>query len=172
MYMRVETCLNWLHCSSLRLDLTSRNIRSHSAQLTLIKQPAVGRIKVSGKTCPHFNQCLLPNPAKQMFAHLLQVQPVDAILLAAIKSRNDAYELVVSVSPLLHLTHPKTQPLRRPLTIILPCPPNPEKKEETRRKENQEPQGWVPSHFLSHLDKVRWVLDVSKPNNFLYRNTK
>uniref|UniRef100_A0A3Q2CV63 Death domain containing 1 n=1 Tax=Cyprinodon variegatus TaxID=28743 RepID=A0A3Q2CV63_CYPVA len=48
------------------------------------------------------------------------VQPVDAILLAAIKSRNDAYELVVSVSPLLHLTHPKTQPLRRPLTIILP----------------------------------------------------
>uniref|UniRef100_A0A3Q2CV29 Death domain containing 1 n=1 Tax=Cyprinodon variegatus TaxID=28743 RepID=A0A3Q2CV29_CYPVA len=58
-------------------------------------------------------------------------KPVDAILLAAIKSRNDAYELVVSVSPLLHLTHPKTQPLRRPLTIILPCPPNPEKKEET-----------------------------------------
>ncbi|XP_015257975.1 PREDICTED: death domain-containing protein 1 [Cyprinodon variegatus] len=93
-----------------------------------------------------------------------RVQPVDAILLAAIKSRNDAYELVVSVSPLLHLTHPKTQPLRRPLTIILPCPPNPEKKEETRRKENQEPQGWVPSHFLSHLDKVRILRAYVKTN--------
>uniref|UniRef100_M4ALH5 Death domain containing 1 n=1 Tax=Xiphophorus maculatus TaxID=8083 RepID=M4ALH5_XIPMA len=49
------------------------------------------------------------------------VQPVDAVLLAAVKSRNDAYESVVSASPLLHLTHPNSQPLRRPLTITLPC---------------------------------------------------
>ncbi|XP_014852232.1 PREDICTED: death domain-containing protein 1 [Poecilia mexicana] len=65
------------------------------------------------------------------------VQPVDAVLLAAVKSRNDAYESVVSASPLLHLTHPKSQPLRRPLTITLPCPPSYEKKEGKRRKERK-----------------------------------
>ncbi|MEQ2167324.1 hypothetical protein GOODEAATRI_002955 [Goodea atripinnis] len=55
---------------------------------------------------------------KVLFSVISRVQPVDAILLAAVKSMNDAYELVVSASPLLHLTHPKSQPLRRPLT---PC---------------------------------------------------
>ncbi|XP_044040854.1 death domain-containing protein 1 [Siniperca chuatsi] len=60
------------------------------------------------------------------------IQPVDAILLAAVKSRSDAYHSVVSTSPLLYLTHPSSQPPRRPLTITLPCPPNPEKKRHTR----------------------------------------
>ncbi|XP_047241325.1 death domain-containing protein 1 [Girardinichthys multiradiatus] len=82
------------------------------------------------------------------------VQPVDAILLAAVKSRNDAYELVVSASPLLHLTHPKSQPLRRPLTVMLPCPLNPDKREETRRKQIQEHQIRAPNSLLPS-DKVR-----------------
>ncbi|MEQ2298490.1 hypothetical protein AMECASPLE_005664 [Ameca splendens] len=99
-----------------------------------------------------------------MFAHLLQVQPVDAILLAAVKSRNDAYELVVSASPLLHLTHPKSQPLRRPLTVMLPCPPNPDKREETRRNKIQEHQIRAPCNSLLPSDKVRWVKGI--------RNTK
>ncbi|XP_076581640.1 death domain-containing protein 1 [Chaetodon auriga] len=60
------------------------------------------------------------------------LQPVDAILLAAVKSRSDAYHSVVSTSPLLYLTHPSSQPLRRPLTVTLPCPPNPDKKRHTR----------------------------------------
>ncbi|XP_045920508.1 death domain-containing protein 1 isoform X2 [Micropterus dolomieu] len=62
----------------------------------------------------------------------IMIQPLDAILLAAIKSRSDAYHSVVSTSPLLYLTHPSTQPLRRPLTLTLPCPPNLEKKRHTR----------------------------------------
>ncbi|KAM4611585.1 death domain-containing protein 1 [Polymixia lowei] len=56
------------------------------------------------------------------------IQPVDASLLATLKARSDAYYSVVSSSPLLYLTHPSSQPLRRPLTLTLPCPPNPEKK--------------------------------------------
>nr|XP_020467022.1 death domain-containing protein 1 [Monopterus albus] len=60
------------------------------------------------------------------------IQPVDAILLVAVKSRNDAYRSVVSTSPLLYLTHPTSQPLRRPLSVTLPCPPNPEKKRGAR----------------------------------------
>lgn len=65
-------------------------------------------------------------------ARLLQVQPVDAVVLAAVKSRGDVYHSVVSTSPLLYLTHPTSQPLKRPLGVTLPCPPNPEKKRDTR----------------------------------------
>uniref|UniRef100_A0A3P9P5D6 Death domain containing 1 n=1 Tax=Poecilia reticulata TaxID=8081 RepID=A0A3P9P5D6_POERE len=72
------------------------------------------------------------------------VQPVDAVLLAAVKSGNDAYESVVSVSPLLHLTHPISQPLRRPVTVTLPCPPSSEKKEGKRRKERKAHQVGAP----------------------------
>ncbi|XP_059211103.1 death domain-containing protein 1 [Centropristis striata] len=60
------------------------------------------------------------------------IQPVDAVLLAAVKSSSDVYHCVVSTSPLLYLTHPTSQPLRRPLTLTLPCPPNTEKKRHTR----------------------------------------
>ncbi|KAI3376382.1 hypothetical protein L3Q82_016863, partial [Scortum barcoo] len=67
------------------------------------------------------------------------IQPVDAVLLAALKSTNDAYHSVVSTSPLLYLTHPSSRPLRRPLTLTLPCPPNPEKKRHPRgQKEEQD----------------------------------
>ncbi|XP_054457885.1 death domain-containing protein 1 [Anoplopoma fimbria] len=66
------------------------------------------------------------------------IQPVDAILLATVKSRTDAYHSVVSTSPLLYLTHPSSQPLRRPLTLTLPCPPNPDKKRHTRGQEEEQ----------------------------------
>ncbi|KAM9425722.1 death domain-containing protein 1 [Pholidichthys leucotaenia] len=66
------------------------------------------------------------------------IQPVDAVLLASVKYRNDAYHPVVSTSPLLYLTHPTSQHLRRPLTVTLPCPPNPEKNRATAgQAENQ-----------------------------------
>uniref|UniRef100_A0AAQ6A416 Death domain containing 1 n=1 Tax=Amphiprion ocellaris TaxID=80972 RepID=A0AAQ6A416_AMPOC len=68
------------------------------------------------------------------------IQPVDAVLLASVKSRNDVYRSVVSTSPLLYLTHPTSQPLRRPLTVTLPCPPNPEKMRDTRGQTEQEHQ--------------------------------
>uniref|UniRef100_A0A665WNX9 Death domain containing 1 n=1 Tax=Echeneis naucrates TaxID=173247 RepID=A0A665WNX9_ECHNA len=64
--------------------------------------------------------------------HLLQVQPIDTAVLAAVKSRREAYYSVVSTSPVLYLTHPTSQPLRRPLTVTLPCPPNPERKRKGR----------------------------------------
>ncbi|XP_067435695.1 death domain-containing protein 1 [Thunnus thynnus] len=72
------------------------------------------------------------------------IQPVDAVLLAAVKSRSDAYHSVVSTSPLLYLTHPSSQPLRRPLTLTLPCPPNPDKKRDTRgqREETEHHHTW------------------------------
>ncbi|XP_069375311.1 death domain-containing protein 1 isoform X2 [Paralichthys olivaceus] len=73
----------------------------------------------------------------KLLPRLLQIQPVDTVLLAAVKSRSDVYYLVASTSPLLYLTHPSSQPLRRPLTVTLPCPPNPERKRDVRGQEKQ-----------------------------------
>ncbi|XP_028329832.1 death domain-containing protein 1 [Gouania willdenowi] len=68
------------------------------------------------------------------------IQPIEAVLLTAAKSRNDAFRSVVSTSPLLYLAHPSSQILKRPFSVTLPCPPNPDKKRgATRKSENQEP---------------------------------
>uniref|UniRef100_UPI003AACD8C8 death domain-containing protein 1 n=1 Tax=Centroberyx gerrardi TaxID=166262 RepID=UPI003AACD8C8 len=69
------------------------------------------------------------------------IQPVDAVLLATVKSGSDVFYSVISTSPLLYLTHPSSQPLRRPLTLTLPCPPNPEKKRAGQGEER--PQTWL-----------------------------
>uniref|UniRef100_A0A3Q1GPB7 Death domain containing 1 n=1 Tax=Acanthochromis polyacanthus TaxID=80966 RepID=A0A3Q1GPB7_9TELE len=84
------------------------------------------------------------------------IQPVDAVLLASVKSRNDAYRSVVSTSPLLYFTHPTSQPLRRPLTVTLPCPPNPEKKRGTRGQTEQEhqPASQVLDHPVTHRMRI------------------
>uniref|UniRef100_A0A3Q1H711 Death domain containing 1 n=1 Tax=Anabas testudineus TaxID=64144 RepID=A0A3Q1H711_ANATE len=77
---------------------------------------------------PRISLSYLPGSFTAPVIAQTMVQPVDAVLLAAVKSRSDAYYSVVSTSPLLYLTHPSSQPLRRPLSVTLPCPPNPEKK--------------------------------------------
>ncbi|XP_041636050.1 death domain-containing protein 1 [Cheilinus undulatus] len=71
------------------------------------------------------------------------IQPIDAVLLASVKSRSDAYYSVVATSPILYFTHPSSQTLRRPLMMTLPCPPNPEKERQRRGKgEEQDYQIW------------------------------
>lgn len=113
------------------LDRTSK---THS--LSLIRQHVVGKTKVGGGAYFHNTQHLCPNccqsNAEQLFPCLPQIQPVDAVLLATVKSRSDDYHSVASTSPLLYLTHPSSQPLVRPITLTLPCPPNPDKKRDTR----------------------------------------
>nr|XP_049608424.1 death domain-containing protein 1 [Syngnathus scovelli] len=62
------------------------------------------------------------------------IQPLDAVLLAAVKSKSEAYRRVVSTSPLLYLAHPSSQTLRRPLTVTIPCPPNLDKRKDIREQ--------------------------------------
>uniref|UniRef100_A0A672J446 Death domain containing 1 n=1 Tax=Salarias fasciatus TaxID=181472 RepID=A0A672J446_SALFA len=80
--------------------------------------------------------CLNYLPGSFTVPVMAQIQPVEAVLLTAVKSRNDEYRSVASTSPLLYLTHPRSQPLRRALAVTLPCPPNPEKRKS--QKENQD----------------------------------
>ncbi|XP_072315540.1 death domain-containing protein 1 [Eucyclogobius newberryi] len=59
------------------------------------------------------------------------IQPLEAVLLSAVKSRSEDYGAVVSTSPLVYLTHPSCQALRRALTLTLPCAPKPKQKSGT-----------------------------------------
>ncbi|XP_044537683.1 death domain-containing protein 1 [Gracilinanus agilis] len=58
----------------------------------------------------------------------LKVQPIDPSLLSTLKTKQDIYYSVVSTSPLIHLQQPSTHPFHKPVTIILPCSPNTERK--------------------------------------------
>ncbi|KAM5191457.1 death domain-containing protein 1 [Mantella aurantiaca] len=57
-----------------------------------------------------------------------KVQPIDTSLISLLKVKHDIYHPVVSSSPLIHMKQPSTQVLHKPVTVFLPCPPNPEKK--------------------------------------------
>ncbi|XP_056608231.1 death domain-containing protein 1 [Triplophysa dalaica] len=105
------------------------------------------------------------------------VQPVDAAVLSSIKSKNDSYRAVLTSSPLLYLRQPSALKLRRPFTLILPCPSISDKKragEETDLcafahqqlrvdgalvkspkdpKEQLAVMGWIENHWKV-LDKV------------------
>lgn len=136
-------CLRWLHHSSLSLDLASKNQQLPPLHVSLINSNAVGKTSLrQQQNYFHITRHLRPNRclnnAEQMSPRLPQIQPMDAALLAAVKSRGDDYHPVVSTSPLLYLAHPSSQPLRRPLTLTLPCPPNPEKKRRTREQRDEQ----------------------------------
>ncbi|KAJ6650804.1 hypothetical protein lerEdw1_003803, partial [Lerista edwardsae] len=57
----------------------------------------------------------------------IKVQPVEPSIIAMLKTKHDVYRSVASTSPLLHLQHSSSQPFNKPISVILPCPPNPEK---------------------------------------------
>ncbi|KAE8279138.1 Death domain-containing protein 1 [Larimichthys crocea] len=92
------------------------------------------------------------------------IQPIDAAVLAAVKSRGDSYRSLVSTSPLLYLTHPSSQPLRRPLTLTLPCPPNPEKKRREEQDHQTRPVSVSPpwDQASSHRRRILGVSVKSK----------
>ncbi|XP_060635541.2 death domain-containing protein 1 [Anolis sagrei] len=60
----------------------------------------------------------------------LKVQPVEPSTISLLKAKHDAYHSIVSTSPLVYLQHPSSQPFNKSVTVILPCPPNQEKKME------------------------------------------
>ncbi|XP_054853262.1 death domain-containing protein 1 [Eublepharis macularius] len=66
----------------------------------------------------------------------LKVQPIEPSIISLLKTKQDKYHSVVSTSPLVHLQHPSGQPFNKSITVILPCPQNPEKKRERNETDN------------------------------------
>ncbi|XP_066489018.1 death domain-containing protein 1 [Tiliqua scincoides] len=71
--------------------------------------------------------CYPPSTFTSRVSMQLKVQPVEPSTVSMLKTKHDVYHSVASTSPLLHLQHSSSQPFNKPITIILPCPPNPEK---------------------------------------------
>ncbi|XP_070308158.1 death domain-containing protein 1 isoform X2 [Odocoileus virginianus] len=57
-----------------------------------------------------------------------KVQPIDPSLVAYLKTQQDPSYSVLSTSPMIHMQHPSTHPFQKPVTVLLPCSPHPDKK--------------------------------------------
>ncbi|XP_056412243.1 death domain-containing protein 1 isoform X2 [Hyla sarda] len=66
-----------------------------------------------------------------------KVQPIDTSLISVLKAKHDIYHPVVSSSPLIQVKQPSVKAFHKPVTIFLPCPPNPEKKKARDDAENK-----------------------------------
>lgn len=127
--------------------------------LLFVWQHAPGKRLTYGRNMTFISHSI---SAQHLFPLLLQIQPIDAVLLAAVKSRSDVLHAVVSTSPLLYLTHPSSLQLRRPLTLTLPCPPNPEKRRRRGvQEEGQDNHIWPvsasPAWDQPAFNRRRWV---------------
>ncbi|KAJ8397753.1 hypothetical protein AAFF_G00434420 [Aldrovandia affinis] len=72
------------------------------------------------------------------------IQPVDGSFLSMLKSRSDAYQGVLSTSALVYLAHPSNLRFRRPPTLTLPCPPNPDRKRAGEEADHARPSSAAP----------------------------
>ncbi|XP_043918023.1 death domain-containing protein 1 [Protopterus annectens] len=68
-----------------------------------------------------------------------KVQPIDTLLFSIIKSRQEVFHAIVSTSPLVYILHPSTQPFKKPITVTVPCPPNPDKRKQRDELDHSRP---------------------------------
>ncbi|KAM4706592.1 death domain-containing protein 1 [Discoglossus pictus] len=66
-----------------------------------------------------------------------KVQPIDTSIISSLKVKHDIYHSVVSSSPLVYIKHPSVQVFQKSVTVFLPCPPNPEKKNQGEDRDNK-----------------------------------
>ncbi|XP_069868595.1 death domain-containing protein 1 [Dipodomys merriami] len=97
----------------------------------------------------------------------LKIQPVDPSLLVYLKTQQDSSYSVLSTSPLIHALHPSNHPFQKPVTILLPCTPNPDKKnlgleEDHERKASATANKLTPTPLHFHRAKSA---SVRKPGN-------
>ncbi|KAM7021667.1 LOW QUALITY PROTEIN: death domain-containing protein 1 [Passerculus sandwichensis] len=59
----------------------------------------------------------------------LKIQPIEPSI-SALKARHYMYHSVISMSALVHVQHPSSQPFNSSVTITLPCPPIPDNKRQ------------------------------------------
>uniref|UniRef100_A0A8D2NI46 Death domain containing 1 n=1 Tax=Zonotrichia albicollis TaxID=44394 RepID=A0A8D2NI46_ZONAL len=83
------------------------------------------------------------------------IQPIEPSV-SALKARHYMYHSVISMSALVHIQHPSSQPFNSSVTITLPCPPNPDKKRQELRQKMQEPLVLQLRGLLQHTILKGW----------------
>uniref|UniRef100_A0A8C3JFN7 Death domain containing 1 n=1 Tax=Calidris pygmaea TaxID=425635 RepID=A0A8C3JFN7_9CHAR len=86
----------------------------------------------------------------------LKVQPIEPSLVSTLKARHDMYHSVVSTSALVYVQHPSAQPFNSPITITLPCPPNPEKKRQGDETEHARAISATDPFFIIFFPIILW----------------
>uniref|UniRef100_A0A8C5LUH5 Death domain containing 1 n=1 Tax=Leptobrachium leishanense TaxID=445787 RepID=A0A8C5LUH5_9ANUR len=94
-----------------------------------------------------------------------KVQPIDTSLISLLKVKQDIYHSVVSSSPLVHVKQPSIHRFHKNITVILPCPPNPEKKKQAEDTENKRASTATASR-IAQAHQIRAVsASVRKPGD-------
>ncbi|XP_019381393.1 PREDICTED: death domain-containing protein 1 [Gavialis gangeticus] len=93
---------------------------------TVPKEGVSQKLSMDSRVSLYYPPEMFSSPASMQ----LKVQPIEPSLVSILKTKYDMYHSVVSTSPLVHIQHPSFQPFNKSVTIILPCPPNPEKKRQ------------------------------------------
>uniref|UniRef100_A0A670Y5X2 Death domain containing 1 n=1 Tax=Pseudonaja textilis TaxID=8673 RepID=A0A670Y5X2_PSETE len=79
---------------------------------------------------PRISFCYPPSTFSSRVTVHVKVQPIDQSTLSILKTKHDEYHSVISTSSLVHLEYSSSLPLNRAITVVLPCPPNQEKRRE------------------------------------------
>ncbi|NXF88914.1 DTHD1 protein, partial [Eubucco bourcierii] len=79
---------------------------------------------------PRISFCYHPETFSSPAPMQLKIQPIESSLVSTLKARYDMFHSVLSTSALVYVQHTSAQPFNNPVTITLPCPPNPEKKRQ------------------------------------------
>ncbi|XP_058049037.1 death domain-containing protein 1 [Ahaetulla prasina] len=79
---------------------------------------------------PRISFCYPPSTFSSRVQVDLKVQPIDQSTLSLLKAKHDEYHSVMSTSSLIHLEYSSSLPFNRAITVVLPCPPNQEKRRE------------------------------------------
>ncbi|NXX46496.1 DTHD1 protein, partial [Tricholaema leucomelas] len=85
---------------------------------------------------PRISFCYHPETFSSPAPMQLKIQPIEPSLVSTLKARHDMFHSVISTSALVYVQHPSAQPFHNPVTITLPCPPNPEKKRQADETEH------------------------------------
>ncbi|XP_070613203.1 death domain-containing protein 1 isoform X2 [Erythrolamprus reginae] len=79
---------------------------------------------------PRISFCYPPSTFSSRVTVDLKVQPIDQSTLSMLKAKHDEYHSVMSTSSLVHLEYSSSLPFNRAITVVLPSPPNQEKRRE------------------------------------------
>ncbi|XP_044274201.1 death domain-containing protein 1 [Varanus komodoensis] len=81
--------------------------------------------------------CYPPSTFNSRVTMHLKVQPIEPSTISLLKTKHETYYSVVSTSPLVYLQYCSSQPFNKSITVILPCPPNQEKKRESEETDRE-----------------------------------
>ncbi|XP_072178278.1 uncharacterized protein [Diadema setosum] len=100
------------------------------AKLARDKQTITKKGGIVKSSADHRVTISYPVGACSLISVSLQVQPAENVV-SEIKARLRHCAELITASPIVHMTHSSKKPFEKPITITIPCPPNPHKSSDS-----------------------------------------